>query len=95
MVSSIPRAVRSDEIDSVSISGHLCDRCITTGQVEYGRNASPGNAIHRPQWKEVVLVVAAIEDIRARTFQLTCLCGITGRPAVSTLLAIHELWIGL
>lgn len=32
---------------------------------------------------------AVIEDIRARTFQLTCLAGITGRPAVSSPLAVN------
>jgi Asp-tRNA(Asn)/Glu-tRNA(Gln) amidotransferase A subunit family amidase len=38
---------------------------------------------------------AMIEDIRARTFQLTCLAGITGRPAVSSPLAVHGPPIGI
>lgn len=37
----------------------------------------------------------AIEDIRARTFQLTCLAGITGRPAVSSPLAVQGPPIGI
>lgn len=36
-----------------------------------------------------------IEDIRARTFQLTCLAGITGRPAVSSPLPVDGPPIGI
>lgn len=36
-----------------------------------------------------------IEDIRARTFQLTCLAGITGRPAVSSPLPVTGPPIGI
>ncbi|MGE2713188.1 amidase family protein [Mycolicibacterium litorale] len=36
-----------------------------------------------------------IEDIRARTFQLTCLAGITGRPAVSSPLPVAGPPIGI
>jgi amidase len=38
---------------------------------------------------------AVIENIRARTFQLTCLAGITGRPAVSSPLAVDGPPIGI
>lgn len=38
---------------------------------------------------------AVIEDTRARTFQLTCLAGITGRPAVSSPLPVGGPPVGL
>jgi amidase len=38
---------------------------------------------------------AEIKDIRARTFQLVCLAGITGRPAVSSPLAVDGPPIGI
>jgi amidase len=38
---------------------------------------------------------AEIDDIRARTFQLVCLAGITGRPAVSSPLAVGGPPIGI
>ncbi|MGE2731420.1 amidase family protein [Mycolicibacterium vaccae] len=48
-----------------------------------------------PSRDSAALGGAVIEDIRARTFQLTCLAGITGRPAVSSPLPVTGLPIGI
>ncbi|MGE2833897.1 amidase family protein [Mycobacterium sp. SMC-4] len=55
----------------------------------------PSSSSVAPPRDSAALGGDVIEDIRARTFQLTCLAGITGRPAVSTPLPVAGPPIGI
>ncbi|MGO1949993.1 MAG: amidase family protein [Mycobacteriaceae bacterium] len=55
----------------------------------------PSSSSVAPDSKDAELGSDAIEDTRARTFQLTCLAGITGRPAVSSPAEVNGLPIGI
>ncbi|MFC9981209.1 amidase family protein [Gordonia sp. NPDC127522] len=79
----------------------VADRVLTTAR---GRiNDSLGDAIlllpsassTAPTRTSAALGGSVIEDTRARTFQLTCLAGITGRPAVSSPLPVSGPPVGL